>query len=105
MLYSTPADTSALRSPDNDPELTNRLYQGFFPVFRDVLSNETHLSLLEDGSIADQHLFDNLPIEWVEEWDADGLPLSLKPTIIAGYWRYGQFFTLADLVQLQGRDA
>lgn len=105
MLYSTPAESCDLRTPDNHLNETARLYEGFYPVFRDVLNNETHLSLLDDGSIAAQHVFDNLPIDWVDEWDVDGLPLSLKPTIIAGYWRFGQFYTLADLRQLHGRDA
>ncbi|MDO6460396.1 hypothetical protein Q4485_06790 [Granulosicoccaceae sp. 1_MG-2023] len=105
MYLSTPSSSDQPRTEAQDGASGGDLYQGFCPVFRDLLNGETHFSLNQDGSLAEQHLFDNLPLEWVEEWDEDGLPRSLKPTIIAGFWRYGQFYTFAELAHLQGRDA
>ncbi|MCB1754154.1 MAG: hypothetical protein KDJ38_01445 [Gammaproteobacteria bacterium] len=75
--------------------------QGFIPAFRDLENDETHMSVSADGSITTEHQFDNLPIEWVEEWDERGYAISLKPTIIAGYLRDGRFFTLFDLVHMR----
>ncbi len=75
--------------------------QGFIPVFRDLSTDETHISTFCNGQFSDVHILDNLPIEWVEEWDENGYAVSLLPSIIAGYMRAGQFYTLFDLVQMR----
>lgn len=75
--------------------------QGFIPVFRDLANDETHISTFSDGQFADMHILDNLPIDWVEDWDENGYALSLRPSVIAGYMRAGQFYTLFDIVQMK----
>jgi hypothetical protein len=74
------------------------LCKGFTPAFRDLANNETHLSTHADGEYCTYHSFDNLPIDWVEEWDKSGYAVSLKPSVIAGFMRGNQFYTLFDLV-------
>lgn len=71
---------------------------GFMPVFMDVHTRETHLASYRDGQPAVVHVLDGLPHKWVEEWGSDGLPVSLKPGVIAGFMRGGVFYTLSDIM-------
>jgi hypothetical protein len=92
----TPASTVQ----DTDPLITNTLTalaQGFVPAFRDLSNGETHISTLSNGEYLDYHTMDNLPIEWVESWDDEGYAVALKPTIVAGYIRYSEFYSLLDI--------
>lgn len=76
-------------------------YLGFTPAFRDLTTHETHLSVTAEGDIACVHIIENLPIEWVTEWDNLGYPKALKETVIAGFIRAGQFFTFHDMKQFR----
>ncbi len=71
------------------------------PAFRDLMDDETHISMTEDGNYAATHDLTCLPFDWVDDWDENGYPLSLKPTIVAGYLRGGDFYTLLDLATIK----
>ncbi len=99
-------DTSLLGkfNPPNQNNLTDNLTeicQGLLPAFRDLASDETHISTTEEGKFSVSHELANLPFEWVDEWDEDGYPLSLRPTIIAGYVRGSDFYSLLDLTHIK----
>ena len=70
---------------------------GFLPAFRDLRTDETHLSITAEGEVSPIHLIESLPIDWVTEWDDKGRAVTLSPTIIAGFFRGEQFFTLQEL--------
>lgn len=70
---------------------------GLIPAFRDLSTDETHLSLSSDGQVSPIHLVEGLPLEWVREWDMKGYPKSLKPGIVAGFFRGEKFYTLEQL--------
>lgn len=73
---------------------------GFMPAFRDVDTEEVHLSVNEDGSPAAVHVLDHLPDHWVTERDQAGRIMALKEGIIAGFMRHARFFTRAELARL-----
>ena len=73
------------------------LCYGYTPAFRDEQTGETHLSLNDDGSVAVIHVIDNLPFEWIEEWDAHGRAVTLKGTVTPGFLRGESFYTLTQL--------
>lgn len=74
---------------------------GFIPAFRDLSTNETHLSITPEGRVSPIHLIDGLPLDWVTEWDLEGYPKSLKSGIIAGFFRGENFFTLEELEHMR----
>jgi hypothetical protein len=83
------------------PEMTaGAAVLGFLPAFQDLDTEEVHLSVNEDGSLAAVHLLDNLPDHWVVERDDQGRITALKEGIIAGFMRQGRFFTRAELSRL-----
>jgi hypothetical protein len=83
------------------PEMTaGAAVLGFLPAFQDLTTEETHLSVNEDGSLAAVHLLDNLPDHWVVERDDQGRITALKEGIIAGFMRQGQFYTRVQLSRL-----
>ncbi len=88
--------------PQNNAGLLDltELASGFIPAFRNLINNETHFSTTDDGVVAPEHRMDNLPIEWVSEWSAEGYAKSLIPTVIAGYIRAEKFYTLPEMMQM-----
>lgn len=83
------------------PEMTaGAAVLGFLPAFQDLDTEEVHLSVNEDGSLAAVHLLDNLPDHWVVDRDDEGRITALKDGIIAGFMRQGRFFTRAQLSRL-----
>lgn len=70
---------------------------GFLPAFKDAHSGETHIAINDDGSIALTHTMDNLPLDWVKNWDDLGRAIELLDTIEAGFMRGTEFYTLDDL--------
>lgn len=83
------------------PEMTaGAAILGFLPAFRDLDSQETHLSVNQDGSLSAVHLLDSLPDHWVVERDEEGRITALKDGIIAGFMRHGRFFTRTELARL-----
>ena len=73
---------------------------GFLPAFRDVGTEEVHLSVNADGSPAAVHVLDHLPDHWVIERDQAGRIMALKEGIIAGFMRHARFFTRSELAHL-----
>lgn len=73
------------------------LCYGYTPAFRDEETGETHLSLNDDGSVAVIHVIDNLPFEWIEEWDPQGHAVALKGSVTPGFLRGESFYTLTQL--------
>lgn len=73
---------------------------GFLPAFQDLNTQETHLSVHADGSIATVHLIDNLPDHWVVERDESGRISALKDGIVAGFMRHERFYSRGDLARL-----
>ena len=74
---------------------------GFIPAFRDMDTHETHLSVTQEGNISPIHLIEGLPLEWVTEWDIAGHAKTLKRSVIAGFFRGDQFFTLEQLEHIK----
>ncbi len=70
---------------------------GFMPAFKDLNTNEIHLSAYNSGELAVIHVLDSLPAKWVAEWGADGRPSSLNAGVIAGFMRFGEFYTLSEI--------
>lgn len=70
---------------------------GFLPAFRDVETHETHLSVDADGAVAAVHLLDGIPEHWVTERDARGRITALQEGIVAGYLRFGEFYSRSEL--------
>lgn len=70
---------------------------GFLPAFMDAQSGETHIAVNDDGSISLTHTMDNLPLEWVKNWDETGHAIELLDSIQAGFLRGTDFYTLDDL--------
>ncbi len=73
---------------------------GFLPAFRDLETDEVHLSVNEHGKLASVHLLENLPDHWVIERDEAGRITELKEGIIAGFMRHERFYTRAELARL-----
>jgi hypothetical protein len=72
---------------------------GFLPAFRDLHTQEVHLSVNGSGKPASVHLLDHLPDHWVIERDERGRITALKDGIIAGFMRQHRFFTRAELAR------
>ena len=70
---------------------------GFMPAFKNVNNQEVHLCTYEDGALSVVHVLDGLPWHWVQEWGDDRRPVSLIPGIIAGFMRFGRFYTLHEI--------
>jgi len=71
---------------------------GFMPAFKNLKTQQIHLSKDQYGDLSIMHLFDGLPDCWVQEQDGQGVALSLKPEIIAGFMRNGEFYTLSEIL-------
>ncbi len=65
----------------------------FEPAFRDEETGLVALSRYASGAPAPMHLMDGLPEDWVTDRDARGCPCALKPSIVAGFVRDGEFYT------------
>ena len=70
---------------------------GLMPAFKDLKTEEIHLSAYSDGELAVVHVLDSLPSNWVAEWGVDGRASSLRAGIIAGFMRFGEFYTISEI--------
>ena len=70
---------------------------GFMPAFKNLNNEEVHLCAYANGELSVVHVLDGLPAHWVAEWGADKRPVSLKHGIIAGFMRFGYFYTLSEI--------
>lgn len=66
---------------------------GFAPAFLDIETGHVYLARFADGRPAPMHLLDGLPDEVVTSRKASGAVNAVKETIIAGFFRWGRFFT------------
>lgn len=73
---------------------------GFCPAFLDEESGEFIVCCNTEGIPAAVHLFDGLPAGWVALRDAEGRPIAVKASIVAGFVRDGYFFTREQAAQL-----
>ncbi len=71
---------------------------GFLPAFKNLLDDQVHLSVDCQGTLAVMHLLDRLPAQWVAERDEQGRAVSLISSVVAGFVRNDQFYTLAELM-------
>lgn len=65
----------------------------FEPAFRDEDTGRVELARYANGHTAPMHLMDGLPAEWIFARDAEGRVSALKPGIVAGFVRDGEFYT------------
>ena len=72
---------------------------GFRPAFLDFVSQRIYLSRFIDGRIGQVHVIDGLPDELVADRAASGRVIRLKATVIAGYMRFGFFYTRSAAAQ------
>ncbi len=71
---------------------------GFMPAFKNLKDQQIHLSKDINGELSVMHLFDGLPDHWVHEKDKQGVALTLKSEIVAGFMRNAQFYTLGEIL-------
>lgn len=71
---------------------------GFMPAFKNLKDQIIHLSVDQNGELSVMHLFDGLPDSWIKEKDDQGIALTLKNEIIAGFMRNAKFYTLSEIV-------
>lgn len=71
----------------------NNRDQGFRAAFRDDASGTVVLARFRNGAPAPMHLLDGLPEDWILERDDTGRVTAVKPTVVAGFVRWGRFFT------------
>jgi len=71
---------------------------GFLPAFKNLKDQQVHLSRDQNGEISVMHLFNGLPECWIKEKDEQGIALTLKSEIIAGFMRNAEFYTLSEIV-------
>lgn len=84
--------------PNSLWRLSPALILGFMPAFRHRDRGEVRLCRDTDGRLANQHLFDALPADWIAERDRDGRSTALVAAVEAGYWRGDAFWGLRDLI-------
>ena len=71
---------------------------GFMPAFKNLKDQTIHLSVDQNGELSVMHLFDGLPDSWIKEKDDQGIALTLKNEVIAGFMRNAKFYTLSEIV-------
>ncbi len=80
----------------------NNRHAGFRAAFRDEETGRVALPRFHDGTPAPMHLLDGLPEDWVLQRDAAGRTTALKPSIIAGFVRDGDFYTREQAAEATG---
>ncbi|WP_435099933.1 hypothetical protein [Arhodomonas sp. AD133] len=80
----------------------NNRHAGFRAAFRDEETGRVALPRFRDGTPAPMHLLDGLPDDWVLQRDAAGRITALKPSIIAGFLRDGDFYTREEAAEATG---
>lgn len=71
----------------------NNARAGFVPAFRDEATGRVEFARMADGSCAPMHIITFLPLEWALVCDTGGGIIELKPGIVSGFCRDGEFFT------------
>ena len=86
------ADTNGVSANNHD--------KGFIPAFKDPATGRIEPARSRQGDVATMHLICGLPREWAAETDENGSVTCLKPGIIAGFIKDGQFFTRDQAIAL-----
>jgi hypothetical protein len=71
----------------------NNAALGFVPAFCDCATGHIYRSCFANGCPAPIHLLDGLPDELVLARNAQGRPVALLPSVIAGFIRDHDFYT------------
>jgi len=81
--------------------------QGFAPAFLDMETGSIQLSRFADGGPAPMHLLDGLPDDLVVSRQPSGRVGAVKPTVVAGFVRDGEFYTreMAARTAMPARDS
>ncbi|MEE4377857.1 MAG: hypothetical protein V2J55_10155 [Candidatus Competibacteraceae bacterium] len=66
---------------------------GFVPAFQDSQTGTVYLSRFADGRPAPMHLLEGLPQSVVVARNETGKINAIKPSVVAGFVRCGQFYT------------
>jgi hypothetical protein len=66
---------------------------GFAPAFYDTQSHVAVISRYANGNPAPVHILDGVPAEWVVNRDEHGKVRTVKNSVIAGFIRFGRFYT------------
>jgi hypothetical protein len=75
---------------------------GFIPAFFDTETGTKYISCNKDGTQAVIHMLDGLPEALITERDKQNNIVSVKPSVIPGFIKEGDFYTreqAAELVQ------
>ena len=78
-------------------------HHGFIPAFRDFRTGKIYASTYADGRPAPFHLLEGLPDELVVARDRAGRPAQVLGTVIAGFTRYGRFYTRDEAAEAIAR--
>ncbi|MBY4675333.1 sigma-54-dependent Fis family transcriptional regulator [Marinobacterium arenosum] len=76
---------------------------GFLPAFYDMDTGGVYPSRFANGLQAPMHLLDGLPEDLVVARQEDGRVTAVKPGVVAGFLRHGQFFTRQQAAQATER--
>jgi hypothetical protein len=80
----------------------NNAALGFVPAFCDCATGHIYRSCFANGCPAPIHLLDGLPDELVLARNAQGRPVALLPSVIAGFIRDHDFYTREQAARLVG---
>jgi len=67
--------------------------RGFVPAFQDTQTGTVYLSRFADGRPAPMHLLEGLPQAVVVARNEGGKVEAIKPSMVSGFLRCGQFYT------------
>lgn len=77
----------------------NSRTSGFHPAFLDTYTDAVYLSRFLNGQPAPFHLLDGLPEDVVVTRGASGRVEAVKPSIVSGFIRNGEFYTRDEAAQ------
>lgn len=80
----------------------NSRSSGFHPAFLDTYTHAVYLSRFLDGQPAPFHLLDGLPDDVVVTRNASGRVEAVKPGVVSGFVRDGEFYTRDEAAQRVG---
>lgn len=78
---------------------SNSRSSGFHPAFMDTYTQAVYLSRFLNGQPAPFHLLDGLPDDVVVTRGASGRVNTVKPTVVSGFVRDGEFYTRDEAAQ------
>lgn len=75
---------------------------GFTPAFCDTETGLSFPSCHKDGTPAAIHMLDGLPADLVIARDLQGQVVAVKPSVIPGFLKDGQFYTREQAANFSG---